>query len=623
MNARTRAVVVPALVALVCGGTGVVASVAASPLPAKAAKLTVHAGGTTAGIDAALTPGAAIAGRVTDTHNNPLQSVQVSVLTASGQGRGYASTDSSGNYVISSLPPTTSGYAVCMSGTNASSATLPVSYGYVSQCIGSNRMWWSGQRPPSNATFIATAVSTTATADAVLADGGAISGKITSRASGQKLPGEYVYVYGPHGFAVSPNYANDGTYQFPGLASGLYRVCVEAPYQTSAHSTGYLPQCYRNVLWTENGKPASRAVRVSVAPDAATTVNQTLPRAGAISGSVRSTTKPAHPIFDAIVEAFSAGKYVNSTSPERDGTYRLTNLRPGKYKVCAYRFDRLILVERSVGLNQRSRLDARHSGSFSARDAATVRSEASSAQCWKNVARHGRKVPKNARTVHVHTARTTSGISFRLAKQAPGSGISGRITGPSGGGVAQATVVAYRSGGKYVSDVLSGKRGRYRLRLPASPKTGYEVCARGPRLLTVNTAAAARALGARCWKDVPWTGTTGPKKTPLVTVKRGHTRRGISIQLPAAGQITGQVSFGGQPVRDVEVFAFDNSGRFVSLGETDDNGDYTLPAISPAKHAYRVCFLTTQYSTPPTLSPTYGFRPQCFRNQPWNESGLF
>src|SRR5579875_3093319 len=190
MKLRARSVVLAALIAVVVAGTGG-APAAAGGLPAKAAKLTVRAGGTTSGIDAALTPGAAIAGQVTDSHNNPLQSVQVSVLTASGQARGYASTDTGGNYRIASLPPTTSGYAVCMSGMSASSTALPVPYGYVSRCVGSNRLWWSGQRPPKDASLFATAVNTTKTVNVALPDGGAFTGKITSRASGSKLAGSY------------------------------------------------------------------------------------------------------------------------------------------------------------------------------------------------------------------------------------------------------------------------------------------------------------------------------------------------------------------------------------------------------------------------------------------------
>lgn len=631
MKARTRAVVIPAMVALVFGGAGVVAGAAASPLPAKAAKLSVRAGATTAGVDAALTQGAAIAGRVTDSHNNPLQSVQVSVLTASGQARGYATTDTSGNYVVASLPPSTGGFAVCMSGTNASSATLPVSYGYVSRCVGSNRLWSSGQRPPRDASFFATAVATTKTVNATLPDGGALTGKITSRASGKQLADLYVYVYGPHGYAASTMYSSDGTYQITGLATGTYRVCFAAPYLTSEHSTGYLPQCYRNVAWTDNGKPASRAVGVNVAADAATTVNQSLPRAGAIGGLVRTATKPAHPIFLAVVEAFQAGKYVNSTSPDRDGKYHLANLRPGGYKVCAYRFQRLILeAARTAPFAARGRTNASSAGRVTPQLAAAERRAATSSECWQQVARHGQRPPKKARTVHVHRARTTSGINFRLARQPRGAGISGKITGPSGGGVAQSEVVVFSANGKFQNNTFTGKHGKYRVSVPASHKTGYRVCALGPRLQAVDTAAAshqlaaARQLGARCWKDTPWTGTfAAPKKATLVTVPRKHTRHGIDISLPAAGQISGQVTYAGQPVRDIEVYAFDTSGGFASFAVTDSSGDYTLTGMSPAKHAYLVCFGTRQYSGPPTLSPTYGFRPQCFHSRPWNESGLF
>jgi hypothetical protein len=254
-----------------------------------------------------------------------------------------------------------------------------------------------------------------------------------------------------------------------------------------------------------------------------------------------------------------------------------------------------------------------------------VQRSTSSAQCWKDVIwpKHG--LPKQARPVVVHLGAVTSGIAFRLGRLASPSTISGRITNPSGAGVAHAIVEAFRPGGRVENDVTADGHGRYHLSVEPSPKVGYFVCAFARRQELADAAGHAapqQQFGARCWKHVPWAGAEAPKAAPVVKIAHGQTRRGIGITLPRAGNITGFATFEGQPVFDVEVLVFDAAHRFVTAGFTDENGKYTVSGLSPLSHEYEVCY-ATPFSDSTTVSPTYGFRPQCFRNQPWDESGIF
>jgi protocatechuate 3,4-dioxygenase beta subunit len=603
MTHRIRAAVL--LATLTLGGTGTAVADSGIPLPPNDTVLTVHAGGTTAHINAKLAPGSAIAGQVTDDAANPLFGAQVSVLTRTGQFLGSSSTDSTGDYRIGSLPPSSSGFAVCVSGQDASSSVAPVSHGYVSLCNGSTKFWWSGHKPPSDARFIATQLSTTQTANMILDDAGGFTGDITARGSGDKLPGAYAYVYRTNGQPVTDTYASNGTYELDGLAPGNYKLCFEPPFSTSKKATGYVAQCYQNVAWRENGKPAKHAVSVATGP-AGATINQSLPAGGAITGSV-DLSGHSDQATGADVEVFQQGDYVGSDSSDNKGNYRIDNLRPGSYKVCAYTVQRILLesARRSLARTRRPEQLAESAGS---------------AQCWKDIAWTGRgKLPKGARAVHVHAHKTASGVDFSLAVKSSPSTISGRIT-HSGGGVANAVVFAFRSGHGEVGSAVTNKHGKYRLGVAGSSKSGYVVCAAQARVFGP-LADADHLLGARCWKDTSWTGTSLPKHAPLVHVAHGKTHKGINISLPSAGRIAGQVTFDGQPASDVEVLVVDTHGQYVANTYTDDDGEYVLDGISPAKKKYEVCFATDQSNLTPTQSPDYGFRPQCFRDQPWSEQG--
>jgi hypothetical protein len=626
MMMLARAAVVTGAVVLLIGGTGAVAAEAPNTLPPHVTKVSVHAGRTTAHVDAALTSASAIAGAVTDESSNPLASAEVFVVTPTGRTVGEGFTDSSGAYRVISLPPTTRGYAVCVLGTAATSTAAPVSYGYVSQCNGSSAVWMLGARPPSDARLIDTQVNQTETANFGLPDAGAVTGAVTSRADGGTLTNAYAYLYTLSGHSAGEAPMGDTTYTITGVTPGTYRVCFDPPNTATAKSPGYLPQCFHHTAWTDSSKPPAKAAKVTVAADAATTVDQSLPVSGAITGSVRTATKPPHALPAAIIVTYSHDKSINTTFPGRNGIYRLQNLPAGTIKVCAFHSSlRLVRDVRSALRRHETGFGARRSPSVGGRpDAADIAADqlsSASGQCWQGVAWSGRgAVPKAARPVRVQLGKFTAGIDFRLSRVTAPSAIRGRVTGPAGGPVARATVVAFRRSGADVAEASTNKHGRYRLGVPASPKSGYFVCVAAPYGRLVRTAASAQHLGSRCWKNTGWTGTRPPKTGRVVKVARGHVRKGIDVKLPSAGQIAGTVTFEGQPVPNVEVIAFDAAQNFVSVAFAADDGTYTLPDISPLTHGYEVCF-TTQQTGATTLNPDYGFRPQCFNGQVWDGSG--
>ena len=68
--------------------------------------ISVSAGVTTSGIDFALSPGGSFSGTVTDAATAaPLNSVGVQIVSETGFGLGGASSNASGAYVVSGLPP--------------------------------------------------------------------------------------------------------------------------------------------------------------------------------------------------------------------------------------------------------------------------------------------------------------------------------------------------------------------------------------------------------------------------------------------------------------------------------------------------------------------------------------
>jgi Carboxypeptidase regulatory-like domain len=179
-------------------------------------------GANTPNINAALIVAGSISGTVTDAGAHPLAGICVSVVdTSTGVFFGYAQTDPSGQYLVSSLAPGT--YAV-----QFYDCTQNI---YVTQ--------WFNNKPSQAAANPVTVTSgiETAGVNAALVKGGTISGTVTDTAL-QPLGAVCVMAEDPvSGIVVSSTKTKaDGNYIVSGLATGNYKIefndCVATTHAT-------------------------------------------------------------------------------------------------------------------------------------------------------------------------------------------------------------------------------------------------------------------------------------------------------------------------------------------------------------------------------------------------------
>jgi len=264
---------------------------------AEAAQVPVAAGGTAAGINAALQVGGQITGKVTDVSTSAaLAGVLVCASNSAGGGCGV--TNEAGQYTITSLA--TGEYTVKFSSAN-----------YVPQ-------YYAGKLEASEATPVAvTAGATTAGIGAALEVGGQITGKVLDSATKKPIAGTLVCA--SDGALGACGVANEaGEYAITGLASGQYTVKFAA--------SNYVPQYY-------NGKAgAAEATPVPVtARETTTGINATLQVGGKITGTV----------IDAFSKKAVAGAVVCATpsvglgcaTTNGAGEYTITGLATGDYTV--------------------------------------------------------------------------------------------------------------------------------------------------------------------------------------------------------------------------------------------------------------------------------------------------
>jgi hypothetical protein len=183
-------------------------------------------------VDAALSLGTAITGRVTDAEGNPVQSVTVRLTNLAGAGGsplpGY--TDGDGNYTFYQLFP--GDYSVCFDPQTVYSQPPT---GYVPGC-------WHDQAPnrPGDPVHAVAGVISSGI-DATLATGGQITGAVTD-AAGDPVGGIIVHARYSDGTVVTTGYTDwqDGSYQLTALPALPIAVCFDPNGQP------YQPACYAN-----------------------------------------------------------------------------------------------------------------------------------------------------------------------------------------------------------------------------------------------------------------------------------------------------------------------------------------------------------------------------------------
>jgi hypothetical protein len=278
-----------------------------------AQQVTVTAGHVTGGIDAAMLPGATIAGRVTNSAGRPVSGVCIGILPENQAGLGLlggnALTSSSGAYIVANLAP---GYYVAA---------------FFSGCAGPSSaavlQWFKAQSAESNAGLIdAAAGAEVSGIDAVVSPAGTISGTVTG-ATGQAIETDCVAAFNrrtgqPGGFQ---SLTGAGEYTVSGLAPGSYTIVAT----DCGYSSDLAQSVYERPVAVRAGRTTGK-------------IALSLPIGAAVTGRV-TTAGSGRPVPDACVDATPLSAAVANLGigglalTTRSGTYKIAGLRTGSYLI--------------------------------------------------------------------------------------------------------------------------------------------------------------------------------------------------------------------------------------------------------------------------------------------------
>jgi hypothetical protein len=279
--------------------------------------VSVIAGGTTSGINAALHAGGLIRGRVTDASTHaPLAKIEVCPSKVGGGAfAGCTSTNAAGEYTLSGLA--TGSYKV------------EFSAGFEAEAGNYAPQYFNG-KPSSSAadTVSVIAGGTTSGINAEMLPAGQITGKVTDAITKAPLANVGVCANENSVLEFGSRCASTnatGEYTISGLPGGSYKVEFSAGFEAG----NYAPQYF-------NGKPSlSAADAVSVVEGGTTSgINAEMHAGGQITGQVTdgSTHAPLANISVCASEA-GGGGLGGCASTNTAGEYTISRLATGFYKV--------------------------------------------------------------------------------------------------------------------------------------------------------------------------------------------------------------------------------------------------------------------------------------------------
>jgi hypothetical protein len=565
------------------------------PIPANATRVPVTAGGTTTGVDVALTSEGGISGTVTAaTDGDPLANVIVYVYDQNGnQLNDGVSTGSDGSYTVTGLAPSATGYIVCFDARSATGGGS--SAGYADQCY--NQVAWNPNLLlPSGATAVPVTAGVISTGiDAALPTDEGISGTVTAAAGGSALANVTILVFDQYDNLVSSNVTtgSDGSYTVTGLVTSApgYRVCFDASSATGGSSpAGYADQCYDQVAWNGNGFPPLGATLVAVNAGVITTgIDAALTSEGGISGTVTAAAGGGA-LTGVEVEVYDRnGNPVESLATTgSDGRYTLTGLAPSTtgYTVCFF-----------------TGLASGGSSSFGYEN-----------QCYNQVPwSTGSSLPSGTTAVPVQAGAISTGIDAALTSD---GAISGAVTAATGGAaLAGVTVYVFDPNGNYVT-TSTGSDGSYIVTGLVPSATGYTVC-----FDTSYATGGSSAYGYadQCYNQVAWPGLSFPRPSgaKLVPVTAEANSTGVDAALISEGAISGTVTSAtsGSALARVRVTVYDQYGNQLNyITTTNSNGSYTVIGLVPSATGYTVCFATAATGG----SSSAGYADQCYNQVPWS-----
>jgi hypothetical protein len=290
------------------------------------------AGGGKANVDATISKGGRISGKVTaaDT-GEALEDVLVAVYDASSTLTALGLSDEDGNYSTSGLASGNykveffTGFSTVMTTTH-----------YVGE-------FYNDKRTLFSATPVdVTAPGTTQNIDAALVRGGELSGTVTAADTDQPLAGVFVLVLDvTQNFAAIAVTDESGNYSVPNLGSGSYVVAFDTIFSSNPAATPYLDSFYSGASSITDATPV-----LVIAPNATAGIDEALERGGQISGHVTAADTGAG-LRGVFVEIFdSTDTLVSATVTDADGQYTIPGLAAGAYRV---KFETGLAVDTTTG----------------------------------------------------------------------------------------------------------------------------------------------------------------------------------------------------------------------------------------------------------------------------------
>ncbi|MDP9694330.1 UNVERIFIED_ORG: hypothetical protein J2X79_001885 [Arthrobacter globiformis] len=464
--------------------------------------LPLTAGQDLTGIDMTLVKGASISGKVTAPPGIDLTAV-TAVATKGEEVNGIsANVNADGTYAVKSLAAGT--YRVKFSNYNS----------------GALDEWYDNVQTQAAATPVAVSAGQDRTGvDAGLAKGATISGKITAPTSGV-FSSVYVNVFnaGDKAFVASTYTDQSGNYSVRGLTAGTYKIEFQAMF------SALLTQWYNKADSIDTATPVTVADGQTI-----TSIDATMVRGATISGKI--TAPEGINLHSAQVFATRNGKIdtasVNS-SIDADGSYALTGLEPGTYKLM-----------------------------FSG-------GQGGATDLW-----YGGTSPESAKPINVVAEQTVTGIDMTVPT---GASVSGTVTGPGPNHYYLVSVLD--AAGNTIKNGFSEADGRYSVvgLLPGSYKVAF------------NRSEGTSKEEAQFYPNKPESAGVG--QATLITLAPGQRATNIDAVLNEGGSVTGTIlDKAGKPLSNAFIKAYTRDGSLITRYATSGpDGKFGITGLSTGRY---------------------------------------